>query len=59
MHVVVSIILTMLLPQVPESIWRDNSDNGAWPKPPPHRGKDSVAKMTWDGLSFILAVKIH
>ncbi|KAK4293054.1 hypothetical protein Pmani_034216 [Petrolisthes manimaculis] len=25
-----------------------------WPQPP-HRGKDSVAKMTWDGLSFVVA----
>ena len=42
--------------QVPDSVWRESAESGVWPKPPPHRGKDSVAKMTWDGLSFIVSV---
>lgn len=32
----------------------DSVDGATWPQPP-HRGKDSVAKMTWDGLSFVAA----
>ncbi|XP_071512963.1 inactive rhomboid protein 1 isoform X2 [Panulirus ornatus] len=32
----------------------DSIDGAAWPQPP-QRGKDSVAKMTWDGLSFVVS----
>ncbi|XP_068251140.1 inactive rhomboid protein 1-like isoform X2 [Palaemon carinicauda] len=32
----------------------DSIDGAAWPQPL-HRGKDSVAKMTWDGLSFVVS----
>ncbi|XP_042216308.1 inactive rhomboid protein 1-like isoform X4 [Homarus americanus] len=32
----------------------DSIDGASLPQPP-HRGKDSVAKMTWDGLSFVVS----
>lgn len=35
----------------------DSVDAATWPQLP-HPGKDSVAKMTWDGLSFVVSVRL-
>ncbi|XP_045595914.1 inactive rhomboid protein 1 isoform X1 [Procambarus clarkii] len=45
------------LPELQEGVGSglsDSIDGVPWPQPP-HRGKDSVAKMTWDGLSFVVS----
>ena len=48
--------------QVPEgrsgTYVADTIDCGSWPRPPPHRSKDSVAKITWDGLAFVVSVSL-
>ncbi|XP_076041642.1 rhomboid-5 isoform X2 [Oratosquilla oratoria] len=38
----------------PLSVASDTVDGTSWPRPP-RRSKDSVAKMTWDGVSYVVA----
>ncbi|RXG72692.1 Inactive rhomboid protein 1 [Armadillidium vulgare] len=33
----------------------DSVDANSWPRPPPNHAKDSVAKMTWDGLAYTVS----